>query len=159
MAPENWRQLLLHKGGFSRFSWSQDFGAKMTQFPPKSTITKQVAIQTKLMNIQYQNVNIIVYIWAPKLAIIKIGGCTWPVMAGHLKAFFNTLRLGDPYMREWTGSTLVQAAPTITALAITPSHQQNTHDFADGRKNMNDIFNNYVCSASHMRLGLHFQNV
>ena len=47
----------------------------------------------------------------------------------------------------------------VTALAITPSHQRNTHDFADGRKNMNDIFNNYVCSASHMRLGLHFQNV
>ena len=46
-----------------------------------------------------------------------------------------------------------------TALAITLSHQQNTHDFADGRKNMNDIFNNYVCSASHMRLGLRFQNV
>ena len=45
------------------------------------------------------------------------------------------------------------------ALAITPSHQQNTHDFADGRKNMNDIFNNYVCGASHMRSGLHFQNV
>ena len=38
-----------------------------------------------------------------------------------------------------------------TVLAIMPSHQQNTHDFADGRKNMNDIFNNYVCSASHMR--------
>ena len=46
-----------------------------------------------------------------------------------------------------------------TALAITPSHQQNTHDFADGRKNINDIFNNYVCSASLVRLGLHFQNV
>ena len=45
------------------------------------------------------------------------------------------------------------------ALAITPSHQQNTHDFADGRKNINDIFNNYVCSASHMRLEVHFQNV
>ena len=47
----------------------------------------------------------------------------------------------------------------LTALAITPSHQQNTHDFADGRKNMNDLFNNYVSSASHMRSGLHFQNV
>ena len=35
----------------------------------------------------------------------------------------------------------------------------NTHGFADGRKNMNDIFNNYVCSASHMRSGLPFQNV
>ena len=45
------------------------------------------------------------------------------------------------------------------ALTITPSHQQNTHDFADGRKNMNDIFNDYVCSVSHMRSGLHFQNV
>ena len=45
------------------------------------------------------------------------------------------------------------------ALAITPSHQQNMHDFADGRKNMNGTFNNYVCSASHMRSGLHFQNV
>ena len=30
------------------------------------------------------------------------------------------------------------------------------HDFADGRKNMNDIFNNYVCSVSHMRSGLPF---
>ena len=40
-----------------------------------------------------------------------------------------------------------------------PAHQQNTHDFADGRKNMNDIFNNYVCSAAHMCSGLHFQNV
>ena len=46
-----------------------------------------------------------------------------------------------------------------SALAITPSHQQNAHDFADGRKNMNDIFNDYVCSAPHMRSGLHFQNV
>ena len=27
----------------------------------------------------------------------------------------------------------------MSALAITPSHQQNTHDFADGRKNMNDV--------------------
>ena len=45
------------------------------------------------------------------------------------------------------------------ALAITPSHQQNTRVFADGRKNMNAIFNNYVCSASHLRPGLHFQNV
>ena len=35
----------------------------------------------------------------------------------------------------------------IAALAITPSHQQNTHDFADGRKNMNDIFNNYCMFA------------
>ena len=40
-----------------------------------------------------------------------------------------------------------------SALAIMPSHQQNRHDFADGRKNMNGIFNNYVCSASHMRPG------
>ena len=46
-----------------------------------------------------------------------------------------------------------------TALAIMPSHQQNMHVFADGRKDMNDIFNNYVCSASHMHPGLHFQNV
>ena len=36
---------------------------------------------------------------------------------------------------------------------MTPSHQQNTHVFADGRKNMNDISNNYVCSASHMHTG------
>ena len=37
---------------------------------------------------------------------------------------------------------------TISALAITPSHHQNTHVFAHGRKNMNDIFNNYVWYAS-----------
>ena len=47
----------------------------------------------------------------------------------------------------------------LTALTITSSHQQNTHDFDDARKNMNGIFNNYVRSASHMRSGLHFQNV
>ena len=41
---------------------------------------------------------------------------------------------------------------------ITLYHQQNRHVFADGHKNMYDIFNNYVCSASHMRPGLHFQN-
>ena len=40
-----------------------------------------------------------------------------------------------------------------------PSHQQDMHVFADGRKNMNDIFNSYVCSGSHMRPGLQFQNV
>ena len=47
----------------------------------------------------------------------------------------------------------------ISVLAITPFHQPNTHDFADGRKNMNGIFNNYVCSASHMCSGRQFQNV
>ena len=47
----------------------------------------------------------------------------------------------------------------ISALAITPSHHQNPHVFAHGRKNMNDILNNYVCSASHKRPELHFQNV
>ena len=47
----------------------------------------------------------------------------------------------------------------VAALAIMPSHQQNTQDFADGRKNMNDVFNNYVCSASHICSGLNFQNV
>ena len=52
-----------------------------------------------------------------------------------------------------------RSVKVMSALAITQSHQQNTHDFADGRKNMNDIFNNYVCSASHMPSGLHFQNV
>ena len=46
-----------------------------------------------------------------------------------------------------------------TVLAITPPHQQNTHDSADGRKNVIEIFNHYVCSASHMHSGLHFQNV
>ena len=45
------------------------------------------------------------------------------------------------------------------ALAIMPSHKQNMHDFADGRKNINGIFNDYVCSASHMHPGRHFQNV
>ena len=47
---------------------------------------------------------------------------------------------------------------TFSALEITPSNQQNTHDFADGHKYMNDIFNNYVCSASHMHSGPHLQN-
>ena len=45
------------------------------------------------------------------------------------------------------------------ALAITPSHQQNMQDFTDGLKNMNYIFDNYVCSESHMCPGRHFQNV
>ena len=46
---------------------------------------------------------------------------------------------------------LVNVFTYFAALAITPSHQQNTHVFADGRKNMNATFNNYVCSASHLR--------
>ena len=33
---------------------------------------------------------------------------------------------------------------------IMESHQQNTLVFADGRKNMNDVFNDYACSVSHM---------
>ena len=46
-----------------------------------------------------------------------------------------------------------------TALAIMPSHQQNTHDSTDGRKNMKYIFDDYVRSVSHMCPGRHFQNV
>ena len=54
---------------------------------------------------------------------------------------------------------LLSETDKFSALAITPSHQQNTHVFADGRKNMNATFNDYVCSASHLRPGLRFQNV
>ena len=39
------------------------------------------------------------------------------------------------------------------------SHQKNTQVFADGYKEMNDIFKNHVSSMSHMLPGLHFQNV
>ena len=46
---------------------------------------------------------------------------------------------------------------TKATLAITPYHQQNMHVFADGCKNINDIFNDYVPNASHMYPGLHFQ--
>ena len=46
----------------------------------------------------------------------------------------------------------------LITLSITSSHQQNTHDFTDGHKNINYIFNNYVCSVSHMCPGRHFQN-
>ena len=60
---------------------------------------------------------------------------------------------------HWRTPRLIRFAVTNAALAITPSYQQNTHDFADGRKKTNDIFNNYIYSASHMRSGLHFQNV
>ena len=42
---------------------------------------------------------------------------------------------------ESTGHQTVIWSFDISALAITPSHQQNTDDFADGRKNMNYIFN------------------
>ena len=63
-------------------------------------------------------------------------------------------------MTKFATRKLLDKLPYLcAALAITPSHQQNMHDFADERKNMNDIFNNYVCNASHMRLGLRFQNV
>ena len=81
--------------------------------------------------------------------------CCFPVKKVTMKAesFMFLWRIVSVYCaRQWYH-------PCVTALAIMPSHQQNTHDFADGRKNMNDIFDNYVCSASHMRLGLHFQNV
>ena len=40
-----------------------------------------------------------------------------------------------------------------------PSHQQNMHVFANGHKNMNDIFDNYACSASHIHLEPLLQNV
>ena len=33
---------------------------------------------------------------------------------------------------------------------IMPSHKQHIHVFGDGHKNIKDIFNIYVCSASHM---------
>ena len=62
-------------------------------------------------------------------------------------------------MAEFQQNTDESSYHRVTALTITPSHQQNTQDFADGRKNMNDVFNNYVCSASHICSGLHFQNV
>ena len=60
----------------------------------------------------------------------------------------------------WYHSDVRQASRhSKSALEIMMSHQQNTQVFADGRNNMNDVFDNYVCSASHMRPGLHFQNV
>ena len=65
-------------------------------------------------------------------------------------------------MADWHGTKgmwVDRMLDSLWALAITPSHQQNRHDFADGRKNMNGIFNNYVCSVSHMHPGRHFQNV
>ena len=65
----------------------------------------------------------------------------------------NGLSPGRRQAIIWTNAGI------LSALAIMPSHQQNMHDFADGRKNMNNIFNNYVCSVSHMRSGLHFQKV
>ena len=81
---------------------------------------------------------------------------------------FLTLPMADGMVqlgrkRHWTlfiaHPQAVGKTMPIAALAITSSHHQNTHVFAHGRKNMNDIFNNYVCSASHMRPELHFQNV
>ena len=62
----------------------------------------------------------------------------------HPPAFWNLDKMADIY---------------YAALVIMPSHQQNRHVFTDGRKNMNDIFNNHICNASHMSPGLHFQNV
>ena len=42
---------------------------------------------------------------------------------------------------ELTASRCVHMDSQVPSeLAITSSHQQNTHDFANGRKNMNDIF-------------------
>ena len=54
---------------------------------------------------------------------------------------------------------IIKKMQLCSVFAIMLSHQQNTHDFADGHKNLNGIFNNHVCSASHMRPGCHFQNV
>ena len=74
--------------------------------------------------------------------------------------FFSPIDLMQ--CRKWSPEydiIISSLAPLKPALMIKPSHQQNTHDFADGRKNMNGIFNDYVCSASHMNLRRHFQNV
>ena len=46
-----------------------------------------------------------------------------------------------------------------SALMITLPYQQNMYVFADGCKNINDIFYNHVCSVSLIVPGLHFQNV
>ena len=52
--------------------------------------------------------------------------------------------------------TLLTILHTLSVLMITLSYQQNMLVFAVGCKNMNDILNYHVCSASHMRPGLHF---
>ena len=72
------------------------------------------------------------------------------MLQGYLSG--NLTHILQGYLTD-TGAILWLAA------LIMPSHLQNTHVFADGRKDMNDIFNNHVCSASHMHPGLHFQNV
>ena len=43
-----------------------------------------------------------------------------------------------------------------SVLMITLSHQQYMHVFADWHKNMNNVFENYVCCASHMHSGPRF---
>ena len=43
----------------------------------------------------------------------------------------------------------VKSAISAHVIKLSYHNQQNTHVFADGRKDMNDIFNNYVCSVSH----------
>ena len=52
-------------------------------------------------------------------------------------------KFGDTFSHALLCEGIIAAAQYWIGwtLAITPSHQQNTHDFADGRKNMNDIFN------------------
>ena len=74
---------------------------------------------------------------------------------------FLSIMLTFPHFLDKLPTTLTSTSSIKTAsvLAIMPSHQQNVHVFADGCKNMNDIFDNDVYSVSHMHQGFHFQNV
>ena len=69
---------------------------------------------------------------------------------------FLTELYQDHYLFQW--QTCTQISPDLTppfpVLAMTLSHQQSMHVFVD----MNDIFDRYACSASHICPWLHVQN-
>ena len=81
-----------------------------------------------------------------------------PEMAAST-CFPHVLKLLILYMIEgfplitrkgWAGSWACNlwGEGQVLALAITPSHQQNTHDFADGRKNMSSESPGYIENTS-----------
>ena len=88
-----------------------------------------------------------------------VAQCKTVVLSGCYRWRYHSVTLMDnncrsPVHQQWRYCRL-----TLKVLAIMAFHQPNTSAFTDGRKNINDIFNNCVCSESLMRPGLHFQNV
>ena len=86
---------------------------------------------------------------------ITLRGMTWNIFndKSTLVQVKDWCHLARSHYLSWCWAKYISPYAMFT---IMPSHQQNMHVFAVGRKNMNDIFNFHVYSVSHMPPGLPF---